>query len=75
MGQDPREIRQDIEQTRERMGDTVEALGHKTDVTGRAKEAMAKALLEWETLDADQIGEFVSWTADSRSALKRIAEK
>jgi hypothetical protein len=41
MGQDPREIRQDIEQTRERMGDTVEALGHKTDVTGRAKEAIS----------------------------------
>ena len=33
MGQDPSQIRQDIEQTRERMGDTVEALGHKTDVT------------------------------------------
>jgi hypothetical protein len=41
MGQDPREIRQDIEQTRGRMGDTVEALGHKTDVTGRAKEAIS----------------------------------
>ena len=39
MGQDPSQIRQDIEQTRERMGDTVEALGHKTDVSGRAKEA------------------------------------
>jgi hypothetical protein len=41
MGEDPRQIRQDIEQTRERMGDTVEALGHKTDVTGRAKEAIS----------------------------------
>ena len=41
MGEDPRQIRQDIDQTRERMGDTVEALGHKTDVTGRAKEAVS----------------------------------
>ena len=41
MGQDSGQIRQDIEQTRERMGDTVEALGHKTDVTGRAKEAIS----------------------------------
>jgi hypothetical protein len=41
MGQDPGQIRQDIEQTRERMGDTVEALGHKTDVSGRAKEAIS----------------------------------
>jgi ElaB/YqjD/DUF883 family membrane-anchored ribosome-binding protein len=40
MGQDPSEIRQDIEQTRERMGDTVEALGYKADVPGRAKEAV-----------------------------------
>ena len=41
MGQDPSQIRQDIETTREQMGDTVEALGHKTDVTGRAKEAVS----------------------------------
>ena len=41
MGQDPSQIRQDIEQTREQMGDTVEALGHKTDVPGTAKEAIS----------------------------------
>ncbi len=41
MGEDPSQIRQDIEQTRGRMGDTVEALGHKTDVTGRAKGAIS----------------------------------
>jgi gas vesicle protein len=41
VGQDPGAIRQDIEQTRERMGDTVEALGYKTNVPGRAKEAVS----------------------------------
>jgi ElaB/YqjD/DUF883 family membrane-anchored ribosome-binding protein len=41
MGEDPGQIRQDIEQTREQMGDTVEALGHKADVPGRAKEAIS----------------------------------
>lgn len=41
MGQDPHEIRQGIEETRAEMGDTVEALGHKTDVTGRAKNAVS----------------------------------
>jgi len=41
MGQDPDEIRQGIESTRAEMGDTVEALGHKTDVTGRAKDAVS----------------------------------
>ena len=41
MGQDPSEIRNDIEETRSRMGDTAEALGHKADVPGRAKEAIS----------------------------------
>jgi ElaB/YqjD/DUF883 family membrane-anchored ribosome-binding protein len=40
MGQDPDVIRRDIEETRERMGDTVDALGHKADVKGRAKESV-----------------------------------
>lgn len=34
----PDEIREEIEQTREQLGDTVEALGAKTDVKGRAQE-------------------------------------
>ena len=41
MGEDPREIRQGIEATRTDMGETVEALGYKTDVTGRAKSAVS----------------------------------
>jgi hypothetical protein len=46
MGQDPREsgtvtaedLRRDIEQTREELGDTAAALGAKADVKSRAKE-------------------------------------
>src|SRR4051812_29496940 len=38
MGKEPSEIREEIEQTRTDMGDTVEALGHKADVKGRAKD-------------------------------------
>jgi hypothetical protein len=41
MGQDTGQIRQDIEETRGRMGETVEALGYKADVPGRAKEAIS----------------------------------
>ena len=41
MGQDPDEIRQEIEQTRAQMGETVEAIGYKADVPSRAKEAVA----------------------------------
>lgn len=41
MGQDPGQIRDDIEDTRARMGETAEALGHKADVPGRAREAVS----------------------------------
>lgn len=38
MGQDPSEIREEIEETRGRMGETIEAIGYKTDVKSRAKD-------------------------------------
>jgi hypothetical protein len=41
MGQDTGQIRQDIEETRGRMGETVEALGYKADVPNRAKDAVS----------------------------------
>jgi gas vesicle protein len=40
MGEDPDVIRREIEDTRERMGDTVDALGYKADVKSRAKESV-----------------------------------
>jgi gas vesicle protein len=40
MGQDPDLIRREIEETRERMGETVDALGYKADVKSRAKESV-----------------------------------
>ncbi len=40
MGKDPGEIREAIEATRGRMGDTVEALSYKTDVKARTKDAI-----------------------------------
>jgi Protein of unknown function (DUF3618) len=41
MGQDPDAIREDIEQTRAEMSETVEAVGYKADVPSRAKEAVS----------------------------------
>ena len=41
MGQDPEAIREQIEQTRDEMSGTVEALGQKADVKGRAKGAIS----------------------------------
>lgn len=42
MGQDASQIREEIEQTRAEMGDTVDALAHKTDVRSRVKESFAE---------------------------------
>jgi hypothetical protein len=42
MGQDPSQIREEIAQTRAEMGDTVDALAHKTDVKSRVKESFAE---------------------------------
>ena len=35
---DPEELRREIDETRAELGDTVEALSHKADVKGRAKD-------------------------------------
>ena len=40
MGETPDDIREEIEATRERMGDTVEALGYKADVKSRVKDSV-----------------------------------
>ena len=40
MGEDPDRIRQEIEQTRDQMGDTVDALSYKADVKARAKDSL-----------------------------------
>jgi len=41
MGQEPSQIREEIEATRAEMGDTVDALAYKTDVKTRVKESFA----------------------------------
>jgi Protein of unknown function (DUF3618) len=44
VGQDTSSIREDIEQTRAEMGDTVEAIGYKTDVKSRAKDSVQEKI-------------------------------
>ncbi|MBA2630974.1 MAG: DUF3618 domain-containing protein [Thermoleophilaceae bacterium] len=41
MGEGTGQIREDIERTRSEMGDTVEALGYKTDVKSRARDKVS----------------------------------
>jgi hypothetical protein len=44
MGQDPDAIRQDIEDTRAEMSETVEAIGYKADVPSRAKDKVSETV-------------------------------
>jgi ElaB/YqjD/DUF883 family membrane-anchored ribosome-binding protein len=61
MGKEPGQIREEIEQTRTEMGDTVQALGYKADVKTRAKESVAdkrdrmKAKITGATPDSDEV--------------------
>jgi gas vesicle protein len=44
MGEDPDTIRDEIVDTRRRMGDTIDALGYKADVKSRAKDRASDAV-------------------------------
>jgi ElaB/YqjD/DUF883 family membrane-anchored ribosome-binding protein len=44
MGQDPDQIRQEIEDTRAEMSETVEAVGYKADVPSRAKDKVSETV-------------------------------
>jgi ElaB/YqjD/DUF883 family membrane-anchored ribosome-binding protein len=61
MGQDPDTIRREIESTRTEMGDTMDAIGYKTDVRSRAKESVQektsrfKSKISGATPDSGQV--------------------
>jgi ElaB/YqjD/DUF883 family membrane-anchored ribosome-binding protein len=64
MGQDPDTIRHEVEHTRERMGETIDALGYKADVKSRTKERIGGTvegvkerigMASDKTADADQV--------------------
>ena len=67
MGEDPQAIRREIEDTRERMGDTVDALGYKADVKSRTKEAVSDRM--------DSIKEKVGGSTPSTGDVKQGARK
>jgi gas vesicle protein len=74
MGQDPAAIRQEIEQTRERMGDTVDALGYKADVPARTKESIsgkAQGVKAKITGAGSQVSEAAPGAEDVRQAGQR----
>jgi ElaB/YqjD/DUF883 family membrane-anchored ribosome-binding protein len=61
VGQDPDTIRREIEQTRSEMGDTMDAIGYKTDVRSRARDTVQettgrfKSKISGATPDSDQV--------------------
>jgi ElaB/YqjD/DUF883 family membrane-anchored ribosome-binding protein len=46
VGQEPEEIRAEIVETRARMTETIEAIGHKTDVKERTRDKVREAATE-----------------------------
>ena len=73
---DPEVIRREIEQTRERMGDTVEALGYKADVPTRAKEKVSgtfTGVKERVAGAAGSVNESTPSTGDVKHAARRGA--
>ncbi|MEA2456576.1 MAG: hypothetical protein QOI45_2838 [Thermoleophilaceae bacterium] len=74
MGQDPSEIREQIEQTRGDMGETVEALGYKADVKARAKDSIVEKrdrLKEQITGTGSRVGEATPDADDVKAGAKR----
>lgn len=72
MGEDPRDIQQRIEGTREQMGETVQALANKADVPGRIKGSVADkkdALTEKMSSAKDRIAGSASSVADTSGAV------
>lgn len=76
MGQDPDAIRREIEQTRERMGETVEALGYKADVPSRTKEKVTGTVTGVKDKiigTAGSVNEATPSTGDVKQAAQRGA--
>jgi gas vesicle protein len=74
MGEDPRAIRAEIEDTRERMGDTVDALAYKADVKTRAKESVSEkvdTLKSKVTGAKDSVSDATPSTGDVKHQAKR----
>lgn len=67
MGQDPSEIREEIEETRARMGDTVDAIGYKTDVKSRAGD--------WVSEKKDAVTGRVRGASPDAEAVKQTARR
>ena len=74
MGETPDHIREDIEETRARMGETVEAIGYKADVKTRVKDTIVEKK-DAVVGGADSLVSRVTGTVPDREQLKSGARK
>ena len=77
MGQDPAAIRQEIEETRGELGETMEAIGYKTDVRARADDYVSekKNKLTGKVAGAkDTVTSTVSRVVPSREGIKQKSQ-
>jgi ElaB/YqjD/DUF883 family membrane-anchored ribosome-binding protein len=76
MGQDPDAIRDEVEQTRERMGETIDALGHKADVKTRTKENIGgkvDSVKERLGMSGGKVGEMTPDSEQMKQGARRAA--
>ena len=74
MGQEPDQIRQEIEDTRSQMGDTVQALSHKANVPGRIKESIGDKtdrLRQQMSSTTSKVSDATPGTADIRDGAQQ----
>jgi hypothetical protein len=74
VGKEPGEIREEIEQTRSEMGETVDALGYKADVKTRAKDNISdKRDRLKERITGSRVGEAAPDADQLKDGAKRAA--
>jgi hypothetical protein len=74
MGETPDHIREDIEETRARMGETVEAIGYKADVKSRMKDRIVQRK-DAVVGSADSLVSRMSGVVPDRQTVKTGAQK
>lgn len=74
MSQDPEIIREQIEETRGRMGETVEALAYKTDVPARARDAVSNRVEAIRGKVSDVMGSTTNALSDTASNVQATAK-
>jgi hypothetical protein len=74
MGKDPNEIRHQIERTRARLGETVDAIAYKTDVKSRFREKLTEKLGSAEDVVREGLANVKAAAGESAQRAVNVAE-